>query len=69
MVEPDLVNKVHYNALFGDGKREEKLSTQSRSFGSRDAEREQRKTETRSRRQNAPPGILQVNEPDRFVSG
>jgi hypothetical protein len=33
------LRKVHYNALFGDGKREEKLSTQSRSFGSRDTKK------------------------------
>jgi hypothetical protein len=33
------------------------------------AEREKRKIETRPRGGNAPPDILRVNEPDRFVSG
>jgi hypothetical protein len=28
-VEAGFLQKVHYNALFGDGKREEKLSTRS----------------------------------------
>jgi hypothetical protein len=30
---------VHYSAVFEDGKTQEKLSTQSRTFGSRDAEK------------------------------
>jgi hypothetical protein len=54
--------KVHYNALFGAGKRQEKAL--SRSFGSRDAEYAEKRFEEDQRRETpstaTPPARLKV---------